>query len=208
MQPSTQNQNSTTTNPWISIWTKPRATLRENVGKNHTLLIFLIIVGSLAETMNRASGNSARDSVTSGTLILLLIFATIVGSLIYYFIVPSLLAWTGRMVGGRGNTGRVRYAVAFSFIPLVIQLLVIWVPSLFLYGMENFQNVTLKIDEDIALLLGFGVIEIILIIWSGIIFVKCLGEAHEFSVWKAILSVVIAFFIVVLPLGLGISLFV
>jgi len=40
-------------------------------------------------------------------------------------------------------------------------------------------------------LTGFGIVELVISIWSFIVFLKCLGEVHRFSAWKALAAALV-----------------
>ncbi len=77
----------------------------------------------------------------------------------------------------------IRAAIAWSGVP-TIWALILWIPQLALFGQEVF---TTKIPEIHAkpsfefMFLRFGIFEIIIFIWVGVLYVKCLGQVQGFS---------------------------
>ncbi|MCF6410681.1 Yip1 family protein [Pseudalkalibacillus salsuginis] len=199
-----EKQHKSTLNPWFSIWIKPRETMKEIFIFNAGNVFLLILIGSFVQFLDRASFKSAADSLSSpSALIPVGISNTLIGTLIYYFLIPVLLNWVGRKLGGQGTIEKIRYSVAYSFIPFVYSLVIVWVPSFFLFGIENFTTETPRLDSSITLIILiiiFGIIETIIGIWTIFIFLKCLGEAHQFSAWKALLTTVLSFMVIILPL--------
>ena len=66
---------------------------------------------------------------------------------------------------------------------------------------------TLAANPVLALaLMATGVIEIVLGIWCFVIMLKCLGEVHEFSAWRALGSILLVVLVIVVPLLLLVGL--
>lgn len=62
---------------------------------------------------------------------------------------------------------------------------------------------TPRIDASPVLalaILGFAAIEVILATWSIVLTLKCVGEAHQFSAWKGLASIVLAGLILFVPI--------
>lgn len=198
-----ENQFKRALNPWFSIWTKPRDTMKEIFISKPKNVFLLILLGSFVQTLDRASSKNMADSISSPvSLISMVIFGTFVAFLIYYFCYQRyLIGW--QKLGGQGTFEKTRYSVAYSYIPYVYSLILVWVPSFFLFGIENFTSETPKMESSITLtilFLIFAIIDIVIGIWTIIISLKCLGEAHQFSAWKALLTIIISFMIIILPL--------
>ncbi|MFI8709594.1 Yip1 family protein [Bacillus sp. NPDC077411] len=199
-----ENQFKSTLNPWFSIWIKPRDTMKEIFISNPKNVFLLILLGSFVHALDQASLRNMADSISSPSLLFpIIILGTFIGSLIYYFLLPALLNWVARKLGGQGNFEKTRYATAYSFIPSIYSLILVWVPSFFLFGIENFTSETPEMDSSITLIILFGIfalIDFVIGIWTIIISLKCLGEAHQFSAWKALLTTILSFMIIILPL--------
>jgi hypothetical protein len=189
-------------NPWFSIWTKPRATMREIFQFRPGYVFILFLSGAFFQVLDRATLQHSGDSMSLTQLIVIAVIGSLIGASIYYYLIPKILSWIGSKVGGIGTTERVRYSVAYSYIPMVYSLIIVWLPSLFLFGIENFTTFTPVVDSSSTLTLLFilfGLIDLVIGIWSTIIFLKCLGEAHQFSAWKALLTTFLSVLIFVGP---------
>ncbi|RUT44463.1 YIP1 family protein [Paenibacillus anaericanus] len=193
-------------NIWLKIWIRPRETMRRilNEPNNVDQVIVLLLVGGFIYGLNQSVLKNSGDSTSLWSLLLSLTFATIIGAIIYYFVIGGLFYWVGKLLGGTGSYRDVRLSLAYAYIPSVITL-VTWIPSLILFGKENFTSETPRMDSSIGLLiifLIFGIIEFIIGIWSVFIFLKCLGEAHRFSAWKALLTFILPFILLVILGGI------
>ena len=91
----------------------------------------------------------------------------------------------------------------------MIWLGLLWIPSIALFGDENFTSATPRLDNDPALasaMLFLAGLELIGSIWAIVISLKCLGQAHKFSAWRALGSVLLMILVLVavfvVPFGL------
>ncbi len=70
----------------------------------------------------------------------------------------------------------------------------IWVLQLSLIGKEMFTAETPALESNPTLalmLLATGIIELVLVIWSIVVLLKCVGEVQQFSAWRALGSVLL-----------------
>lgn len=199
-----ENQFKRALNPWFSIWIKPRDTMKEIFISKPKNVFLLILLGTFVQALDRAASKSIADSISSPFLLIsVVIFSSFIGALIYYFLLPALLNWVAKKLGGQGTFEKTRYSIAYSYIPYVYSLILVWMPSFFLFGIENFTSETPKMDSSTTLTILFfifAIIDFVIGIWTIIISLKCLGEAHQFSAWKALLTTIVSFMIIILPL--------
>ncbi|ENQ3077406.1 YIP1 family protein [Bacillus cereus] len=199
-----ENQFKRALNPWFSIWIKPRDTMKEIFISKPKNVFLLILLGTFVQALDRAASKSIADSISSPFLLIsVVIFSSFIGALIYYFLLPALLNWVAKKLGGQGTFEKTRYSIAYSYIPYVYSLILVWMPSFFLFGIENFTSETPKMDSSTTLTILFfifAIIDFVIGIWTIIISLKCLGEAHQFSAWKALLTTIASFMIIILPL--------
>lgn len=91
-------------NPWLSIWLRPRATMRSILDTDpERLVILLACVGGVAEALGRASMRNVGDRLPLWTLLLTCGAVGPVGGLISLYLGSLLLRWTGGWIGGRGT---------------------------------------------------------------------------------------------------------
>lgn len=185
---------TTSLNPWVSIWLKPRETIRWIVATDPTRqVILLAALGGISQSLDRAAGRSAGDVLSVPVIFLIALIGGSIGGILSLYIGGAILRWTGSWFGGQATTEEVRAAIAWSSVPTIWALL-LWIPELILFREEMFLTVTPRIDASpllLFLLLGFAVVEITIGIWTFIIFLKCVGEVHRFSAWKALGAVIV-----------------
>jgi hypothetical protein len=125
-------------------------------------------------------------------------------SLVGLFVGGFLVRVTGGWLEGRGDGVAVRSALAWSLVPgLCIGLLFVLPQNLLLAALGgDFDPADPFADPGYLLArLVFGFIGLGLGIWQLVIKMKCLGEAHRFSAWRAFGAYILAWLLVFAPLA-------
>ncbi|EAR10656.1 Yip1 family protein [Reinekea blandensis] len=205
-----ERSTETYLNPWFSIWTQPRATIRQIIRTNpKQSVILLAALGGFAEALDRASYKDAGDDFSVVMIVLMAMSLGALGGILAMYVYGWLLSWTGNWINGQGHREEIRAAIAWANVP-VIWALLLWIPQYALIGREMFMAEAYSLTEStttFVLFFGLAVIEVILGIWAFIIFLKCLGEVQGFSAWKALWNCIIPLLVVGLPFVLIIGLF-
>ncbi|KHD09136.1 hypothetical protein PN36_23185 [Candidatus Thiomargarita nelsonii] len=188
-------------NPWFSIWTKPRATIRKIVetDPNHQV----ILLASLSGIANALRNITSPEVLGLMPIWFFLLLAVIVGpiiGIIWLYIGSALLHFTGRWIGGTASRQHLRTAIAWPLIPfifaipiiLLMQLIFVWIEPNNVPG-TMFFAVSQLIIAIPMIIFGF---------WSMILMLKCVGEVQGFSAWKALGNNILAFLIVFVPIFL------
>lgn len=174
--------------PWISMWTNPRRTIREIVNENpERYVLRLAAVAGIGEALSRASQRSSGDDLSFLSVLMIVVAVGAIGGIFSLYISAALLKWTGRWLGGYGDSSEIRAAIAWSGIT-DIWMMALWIPKLLLFGDEMFKTEMPRMDASLYLTTVFWTItaiEIILGVWSMIVYCKCLGEVQGFSAWRA-----------------------
>lgn len=187
-------------NPWLSIWVRPRETIRAIVESNPShKLYWLCALYGLPMAMSFAQSFSLSSVLPMwATLFGALILCTFLG-----FIGISISSWllhfTGRWIGGAGSYKSVRAAVAWSNVPNIVTVIT-WFILLALFGdkvfCRGFSEMSFVGYQAGVIFLIF-LLQSIVSIWGFILLLHTLGEVQGFSAWKALLNVIIPFVIVV-----------
>ncbi len=187
--------------PYLTIWTAPRATIRQIVDTNPRYrVIFLValgtevaVVGGLLTGLPKGShelGTSLPPETAQHVWRLLLAAMLVLGpvfAIISLYLSGALMRWAGGVLGGTATSVQVRAAIAWSSIPSIagaavnvlgLAIGVISVPMQ-PQKFEGLRTVAAQFN-------GFSVIVAILAIWATVIFLKCLAEVHGFSAWRAL----------------------
>jgi len=183
-------------NPWLSIWTEPRKTIRSIVSADPKFRFLLLsAIYGLPLAFNLVQSFALTNVIP--------LWAILIGSLVVCTFLGvvgiSLSAWllqfTGRWIGGKANYQTVRAAVAWSNVPNVVTILM-WAVLLVVFGEQVFNSNFSQgqfIGYQAGILFLVMLVETIISVWSFIILLNALAEVQGFSVWRAILNVVIPF---------------
>lgn len=198
-------------NPWLSIWYRPRATMRYILNTNPKAYVFgLCFIGTLLESLDRAAGRAIGDRIPFPFVLMLCAVFSMVGTLLGLAIGGRILRWVGGLLGGQGTLEGMQAALGWSSVPSVVGLL-IWLPQLALIGPELFTSITPRLDANpmlVLLVLVTAGFELLLGVWSFVIYIKCLAEAHQFSSWHALgvtLIIALPFVLIAACLIIGIG---
>jgi hypothetical protein len=157
--------------PWLTIWIKPRQTVKTIIGKKNNYHLFLL---SLLYGFGIISYSFSQINFSSISQIFFVIVATLLtGPFIYLCL--SVYSWfvykIGQCFKGAALYRSVRIAITWSLIPCVgFSLLFFLIDALKQY------------PTGVRLLEILG---IILAIWSFILLLCSLSEVHKFSKWKS-----------------------
>jgi hypothetical protein len=175
--------------PFLTIWIKPRATIRSILNTHPQRHMYLLAaLYGIDYFLEQASERTYGDNTTLLFIIVGGLFLGPLAGLIGLGFGGVIFRLSGRWLGGQATTTEVRAALAWSSVP-AIPLLILWIPKLLIFGKELFTTIAPSIESSpflTLLLLWFIVIEGIIRIWSVFIYLKCLAEAHRFSVWRAL----------------------
>jgi hypothetical protein len=203
--PAMEHAIAGTVNPWASIWTRPRETVRYLLETDpERMVLVLAALGGVSQLLDQAATRNAGDHIPAITLILLAILLGPALGLFSLFLGSILVGWTGRWMGGAGSARQLRTAIAWANVPLVASLL-LWIPLMLGVGEEMFTSYTPRLEASPVLalmVLLLGVVGIVLAIWSLVILLKGVGEVQGFSAWKALGNVLLAFLVVLVPIVL------
>ena len=195
---------SRTLNPWVSMWTRPRATIQQIVDTNpERAVVLLSAVAGIGQALDRASAKNMGDKLDWPMILLFAALLGPVAGILGLYVGGALLRWTGSWMGGQGSSRYIRAAVAWSNVPEIWAML-LWVPGLALFGQELFTSKTPLIDADparLAAFLGFAAVELVLTVWALVVFLKSLGQVQGFSAWKALGNALLAALVVIVPLA-------
>ncbi|MBO6607191.1 Yip1 family protein [Psychroserpens sp.] len=191
-----------------SIWVKPKRTLKYILEKCPTKYVILfLILGGIARAISRASERGMGDTMSTASV---LIMAILTGGLIgwiAYFIYAWALSFTGKWLNGKSDPETFRTIIAWSLVPTIASIILL-IPELIIIGDQLFKSEFLYLStfQSVALI-GFGLIELALWIWSLVILVIGIKIIQGFGTGKAILNMLLPALVLFLPLLLIFMLF-
>lgn len=195
-------------NPWISIWTRPRATMRRILDTDPRRMVFplVLIAGVVAALgvvpslpqfvpMITAAGRVAAFAVC-------LVVCPLAG-LIGLYLMGWLISVTGGWLEGSGDGVAVRAAMAWSNVPAIWGGLLL-IPRYMTLDTQPVDPADLLHNPGALFMEGIlGMLGFILVIWQIVILLKCIGEAHGFSAWRALGACILA--LILLCVGVGMA---
>jgi hypothetical protein len=153
----------------------------ENPNRKYFYLIMFIY--GLATTLTFLSEWGIGNEIPQVVVFLIEILLGVIKGLIWYFLVSAIFKWLGNLFGGNGTYEKLQIVIVCHAIPYVV-VLGLWILTFILYG--DFYNLSDEILNSFGFYTLSG-IAIIAFIWSIVIFVIGLSEAHQFSKKKALL---------------------
>ena len=191
-------------NPFLTIWFKPRGTIRYIIRTDpDKYMFFLAIISGIYQAFDRAASEANGDSMGLWAIILTSILGGAFGGVVSLFIMGFVFGWSGSLLRGKADSVEVRAALAWSSVPDII-LLLMFIPIIAIFGHDWFTSSTLWIDANENLFLFvtaiLAIVGIPLLIWKAIILIKCLAEVQEFSVWRSLASIVLGFLFIIIPI--------
>lgn len=197
--------------PVFSIWVKPRETIRYIVETNPTNhVILLSMLAGVSASFTITSAYSLGNSLSLMTILVICIVLGPVYGIVSLYLMGELLRGAGSWMGGQATSEEVRAAIAWASVPAIF-FLPLWIPKFLILGEELF---VIPIPERINITsplgltaLGFAVIDIVVGVWTWVIWLKSLGEVHRFSVWRALAAYILTSLVFFIP-GLCICAFI
>ena len=185
--------------PWISMWTRPRATIQSIIDSDpkRSVLLLASLTG-ISQALDKASLKNAGDDLPF-PLILVTSFAGIISGVIGLYIFGFLIKHASAWLGGKADGEKSRAAIAWSNVPIAWGLL-LWIPQLALFGNELFSATTPRMDSHPFAVLGFGVIDITIAVWALVLLCKAVGQVNGFSAWRGLGSCLIAAALIIMPI--------
>src|SRR3989344_4961939 len=126
--------------PWISMWVRPRETIRAIVKKNPRQSFYLLSAIYGFPLLLQMAQNFSLGEVLSFLPILLgaLILSLFIGMLVIT-VISGLLSWTGGWIGGKASFLQVRAAVAWANVPNTVNILM-WLLMVATFGNQVFTH--------------------------------------------------------------------
>lgn len=183
-------------NTWLTIWTEPRATMREILGGTPQKdLIWIALVeglyigfGSMPQLVWISP--PPQEVISPHNIWILAVLIPLLGGgvmlgLLYggsYFV-----RWVGRWLGGQADLLQVRAAIVWGSVP-----------SMASNAVGGFTDMlspkALGSPDGLSMIAAaiLGLLALVLTIWATIVSCKCLAEAQGFGAWRALFNYLIS----------------
>lgn len=167
-------------NPWLSIWTKPKQTIRQIISEDPKQQIGLLAsLGGIASAM----GNN--QTVVTGMISLpaflglVLVIGPLAGFLMLY-LYGAIIGWACRYLQGVAQGPEMRAAIAWAWVPTICFL-----PVSFALTASTVAMIEQQSANAAAFVAVGGFLAALFGIWSFVISLNTIAEVNQFSRWRA-----------------------
>ncbi len=180
------NMKNLTLNPWISMWTNPRKTIKAVLEYNPMYgFFYLAAITFLQGFFFFVLYNGLIFPNFLIASLIALIVSPFIGAGWFYFF-SWILFFTGRWFKGKANFHQIKASFAWSRIPLIIDLVTWFSLALFIS-----EPILVKYDGNFSIVI-INLINLTTTIWAFVLLVMSLKEVNRYSYVRSILNVVIA----------------
>ena len=181
-------------NPWLSIWVKPRKTIRALMALNpsYQLVTLSAIYGLHYLFYTSQFFGLAAVMPTWAIILASIILAIPIGFLVFSLSSFFILLF-GKLLGGTGCFKSIRCALSWCAVPNVVNI-VLWIILVVFFGgsvfMQGFASTTPEhhlLLLQVCMLLQAGVF-----LWALVILINGLAEVQGYSVWMGLLNLILA----------------
>jgi hypothetical protein len=195
--------------PFFSIWTEPRATIRRVVDTDPTRNVLALAatgpaINALVRQWSSVMNGTANPSVLWPLWVVFVVAVQAASGILFLYIFGALIRWSGSLLGGTASTVEVRAAQAWSQVP-AIAIEIVLLLALFA-GVPMPRVFPGRLPQIDPAFYKIAVVEGVLFVWGFVISLKCIGEVHRFSAWRAFAAILIPPFLVVIIVWLGVFL--
>ncbi len=181
-------------NPYLTIWMRPRATIRGIVNKNPSFRVLPIAsAGGILQAVQVAVLFLAGDQLSVSMILVLCVVLGPPLGLILLYLGAWIVELSCRMLGGQADSREVRAALAWSSVPF-LAMTPLYIVRIALVGKEffTFEKPRLLSQPVVAYLLAATAVpEVVLSIWWLVVTLKALAEVQRFSAWRALGSMLL-----------------
>ncbi len=203
-------------NHFLTIWTKPDATLRDMIDeKSIGYGILVVMLSGLGSSVFVFADNGVMEGFSLPAILFISIVLTMIGSIPFYFFNAGVYLLIGKMLGGRGRYKQICMATASGSLPM-IGLWPVSILALVLYGKSLYAEVLNPFavtNMSGVFYIFYMLITLGLSIYGIVILSKGLGYAHQFSALRGFGAImiyagimfVIIFVVAIVALVIGVS---
>ncbi|MBB5147630.1 Yip1 family protein [Ureibacillus thermosphaericus] len=192
-------------NPFFTIWLHPKKTTRYVIQEKSWLyVIILLSIGYIGSLFTGYMDIGIYPNFPLWAMILITIILSPIVGLISNAISAFCTWLIGKMFSGKGTYAQLFKASSLSVWPFIVLI------PIYLLWMLIDPNSLMNMSEDFGAFAIIGVLfTFIATIWSIVITIAAIAEAHQFSNWKAfftllIFAIIIAIIFILIGVIIGI----
>lgn len=189
-------------NPWLSMWTKPKATIRKIIEFNPNYRLFLLAaIYGFVSLVSSSQSFSLGQTINFFTVLFLCLIVSPLWGYVIFSISSFFIYFTGKWLKGAAKYKEVRACIAWSNVPMIGNV-ILWVFLLLIFKQDllnDFPGSYPITSPQRGALFAILLAQMILSIWVIVLYINSLAEVQMFSVGKAILNIIISvlFFIAI-----------
>lgn len=182
-------------NPWLTMWTKPKSTIRSIVNYDSNFRLFVLSgIYGFVSLISTAQSFSIGETLNFFLILLIAIILAPVWGFIAFSISSFFIHFTGKWLKGQASYKEVRASIAWSNVPMIGNV-VLWIILFVIFKQDILKDfpgssALSGTYRGILLMILFG--QLILNIWVLVLYINSLAEVQRFSIGKAILNIIIA----------------
>lgn len=182
------------------IWLSPKESFKfiDNYKYDKHVILLLILSGIVRAFDKAISKNMGNDFSIWGVIIISILIGTTFGWIINY-LYAATINLTGKLFNAKGSTQSILRVIAYAFVPSIISLFLLLLRIL-IYGNAVFQSHNKYFNGQFGEIIYylFYFIDLILVIWTMVLFVIGVSVAQRISIGKAILNLILPAFLIIL----------
>lgn len=184
------------------IWTKPRQvfTFIGNTGYDKYFIVLLVLAG-ISNAFDRSISQSTGNGLSLWAVIALCVFMGGLLGWILYYLYGWVLSVSGRWLNGKARSSELVKILAYGSLPSIMAMVLV-IPQVMLYGNEIFKSSpTIYLESTLENVIYYSIfgLETILGLWSIVLVVVGISVIQEFSIGMAILNLILAILLIILP---------
>lgn len=173
------------------MWTSPRKTIRRIIDSDPDSKLFVLsLIYGLPMMFYYAQNASLGQTSRLSTILLIALIGAVIVGYIGINIGSALLYFTGKWIGGKATFKQVRASVAYSNVTNLVSI------AIWLVLMSMFKTSVFMSDFPYASSLGnfallmntIFLVQLVVAVWSVVIFIASLSETQGFSSFKAVIN--------------------
>jgi hypothetical protein len=182
-------------NPWVSIWTSPRATVSKLAHDTPNRgLWWLAAIYGFSGLLNFFQSIFLGNKIGIFPIFFLALILSPIWGYVSFSVWSFAVSLTGKWLKGAATFKVVRMAYAWSCVPFIINV-VLWLILATVFGQALFTNFHEGYPftrGQVAFLFMILILRIAVGIWSLVIYLNALAEVQKFSVLRAIGNMLLA----------------
>ena len=195
-------------NPFLSAWYEPRVAARHVIEtKTFAFPIILAIISGLISMGAQSFTDNPFFHTDSSVYVLFKMVGGVVGGVFGWIVGAFFMMLFGKIFGGKATFKEMALAISVGYIP-TLALGIIIMLDLIIIGPNMVNAYVTQTGGELAWLLFSSLLKFGLSVWGTVVSIKAISEAHRFSSWRGlgtvliptviVLSLVFFFFFVVI----------